>query len=142
MAIEFETIQESDAKKYGYEDVLFKLHPGYRREGVAAYKNFKIWAIDREKEIYLVYDSCGRDEESNKCLWNFYYQGKNYNIVVVTIEVEVNGNCVKETVSILDGDTIFFDVDDESLMLSVFKDFYHFFKNHPPNVYEKTFEWV
>ncbi len=83
MAVVIEKINEADAKKYGFEERYFGDVPIRKSLGFSAYKGFK-WAIDRDRNAYIVKVDLDRDADPELIGYYFYLNGNIYFLWIAT----------------------------------------------------------
>lgn len=79
MAFVNEHISDADVEKYGLKDIdaNFLVGGSKRRD----------WTIDRERDIYLRQVASGREDQSEKSTWTFYWRGSPLILTRVTLGV-------------------------------------------------------
>jgi hypothetical protein len=79
MAFVNEYISEEDRQKYGLDEI--ENSPGMRARAPA-----RDWTIDHDRNIYLRYIGCGREEFANRTAWHFYWSGELLVVDLLTID--------------------------------------------------------
>lgn len=68
-----EFVPEEDINKYRLREIWDKYHP-FSKEGLN--KSFRhSWTIDREKDVFIIPASTGREEFSNQTIWILWWKG-------------------------------------------------------------------